>query len=411
MFEGYRQPSIDGVPFHSQKRSRKGGRRVDIGEVPFGEDYTTRDMGARAKSFRLNGYVFGPDWLTTSARLEQAFNKPGPVRLVHPTLGEFDVHINEYSFDDNEDEGLDFLSFRFDCVLARNTEFPIATTDHRSAISTAAGAVPAIATDSFVSDWQDPDGGGIADAIELDSVSIIQDLTNTLDDLSRAPSLPVELETMLQETQALSSSATSLIRTPTTLASSVLSPIALLRQTLLRPFDALLSLADFGWNLFQSDADLSIGPIAGLAGSALTKNRQALGNFTVSIALGEASIAALDQDFVSFDDAIAARTRLISAIDTAETTARINRRRDEAIALEDLRVASWTGLGDLAIDLPRLVDTEAPVPMSARALSWAIRGDIDGADDLVRRNNIRHPGHVPAGQLVKLLGSEVAING
>jgi len=401
-FENYRQGSLDGVPFECVSRGSRGGRRVDVGEIPFGETWTTRDMGKRARRFQFDAFIFGKDWLTRAAQLEEALERGGVVRLVHPTRGELDVLIEEWSEREDENEALDERSYRIECVLSRDVELPAAEIHHRSAVSDAAAAVPEPVAAAFVSDWVPPDGEQInivSDAVETDAIGSLDAFAAELRDLAQVPNPLAGAADALAAINELSANATALIRAPADLAFSFVSIVSGIRSAVLAPFQALLRLARFSIGL----PDLDLGFSLGQAGDAIAVNRSALGQLVAANALAQAADAALDQSFPTFDDAIAARRDLADTIATVERTALVSRRRDVAIALQQLRAVSWTGLGDVAVSLPRLTDASANGRLSARALSWRIRGDIDAADDIVARNRLDHPAMLPPNRDLKVV--------
>lgn len=402
MFENYRQASLRGVPFECNSRGSRGGRRVDVGEIPFGETYTTRDMGKRPRRFQFDAFIFGADWLTRAARFEEALEQGGVARLVHPTRGELDVLIEEWSEREDESKALDERTYRIDCVAAKDVTLPAAEIDHRTVVSEAAAAVPAPVTSTFVEEWVPPGGeqvSVVSDAVETDAVASIDALSGELRDLVQVPNPLAGAADALVAINELSATATALIRTPADLASSFISVISGIRSAVLAPFQALLRLARFGIGLSSLDLSFPFGQSDGVVGG----NRAALGQLVAANALAQAADAALDQEFTTFDDALAARRDLAETIDVVERTALASRQREVAITLQHLRTVSWSGLGDVAVSLPRLTDATPGGRLSARALSWRIRGDIDVAADIVARNRVDHPAMLPPNRDLKVI--------
>ncbi|HBT44299.1 MAG TPA: hypothetical protein DIW51_00645 [Rhodospirillaceae bacterium] len=434
MFEGYRQASFRGVPFHCPERDRSGGRRVDAAEIPFADSYTTRDMGLVISAFNLSGFVFGADWKAQADRLEEALDASGAGRLVHPTRGELDVHVRRWSSRENEDEGMDFVRFRIECIPAKPLQYPRADVDQRARLADVAGTVRAPATASFTNIWVNPDAVAAGETLAAQSEGALNEMTRQLQDLARQVPNPDMggLTAFLRDAEGFRAASFDLVRAPGDMASGVFGLVSRIRGLTAFPFTTLARLGDFGLSFGQStygtaavpQGTVDAGGMAAFAAAApvtvlqppavaawTQANRASLGGLVAAAAVAEAAPAALDEPFNSFDDAVAARADLVSTIRDLEGLANVGRRREEALVYEDLRVTSWTVLGDVAADLPRLVAREVPVPQSARAFSWRARGDIRAAGDLVARNRLRHPAHLPAGTRLKLLDPEGAADG
>lgn len=429
MFEGYRQASFRGVPFHCPERDRSGGRRIDAAEIPFADSFTTRDMGRAIATFNLSGFVFGADWKAQADRLEEALDKPDAGRLVHPTRGEMDVHVRRWSAREDEDDGLDFVRFRIECIPARPLAYPAANIDQGARLSAAAARVPDSAVAGFADAWTDPDAATAGETLATQSENALHEVTRQLTDLSRLmPNADIGgLSGYLRDVETFKAASFDLVRAPNDMAVGVFGLVSRLRGLTDWSFPALTQLGDFGRAFGQSSYGSTTiyqgttdnGGAAAAAGAApitvlqppafaavTTENRAALGQLVTAAAVSEAAPAALDRPFDTFDDAITARAGLVNTIQGLSDTAHAARRREEALVYDDLRVTTWTVLGDVAADLPRLMTREVSLPQSARAFSWRARGDLGGAADLVARNRLRHPAHLPAGERLRLLDPE-----
>ena len=80
--------SFRGVPFFVESAEISGGRRAVVHEFPFRDDPYVEDLGRKAHSFRIDGYVIGDDYLAQRDALQAALeNVAGPGELVHPYDG------------------------------------------------------------------------------------------------------------------------------------------------------------------------------------------------------------------------------------------------------------------------------------------------------------------------------------
>lgn len=104
-FEELRQPSFRGIEFEAFVASDGGGRRGKVNQFPKSVDAQFNDRGGKTKPFILNASVFGTDAITQADALEDALNKEGPGRLVHPTRGEMLAVCTDFTRKSSWDQG------------------------------------------------------------------------------------------------------------------------------------------------------------------------------------------------------------------------------------------------------------------------------------------------------------------
>jgi prophage DNA circulation protein len=74
------------APFHVDVNSRQSGRRTVLHEFPKRDTPYAEDMGRKARSFPVTGYVIGPDYQIFRELLVAALEMEGPGLLILPTL-------------------------------------------------------------------------------------------------------------------------------------------------------------------------------------------------------------------------------------------------------------------------------------------------------------------------------------
>ena len=100
-----RPASFRGVRFYIEIGSRAGGRRIALHEYSKRDQPYAEDMGRRARKFQITGYLIGPDYLIDRDSLIEALELESPGRLVHPTLGEFEVVNDEFGAVERRERG------------------------------------------------------------------------------------------------------------------------------------------------------------------------------------------------------------------------------------------------------------------------------------------------------------------
>ena len=105
-FEELREASFRNISFVGFAEKGGGGRRGKINEYPKTDDANFNDRGRKTKPFFITAAVFGEDALSQADALEDALNKEGPGRLIHPTRGEMQATCLDFARRSASDAGL-----------------------------------------------------------------------------------------------------------------------------------------------------------------------------------------------------------------------------------------------------------------------------------------------------------------
>jgi Mu-like prophage DNA circulation protein len=87
--------SFRGVPFEVDADDGSFGRRGQLFEFPKRDKPAVEDMGRAARTMSLTAYVIGKDWMSKRDKLVKAIEQFGPGKLVHPFYGTMTVSIIE----------------------------------------------------------------------------------------------------------------------------------------------------------------------------------------------------------------------------------------------------------------------------------------------------------------------------
>jgi len=83
----YRSASWKGVAFHVESSDDDFGRRGDLYEYPLSNDVGYKDLGRKARKFKVDGYLIGGDQVAQTVRMAAAAESPEPGMLIHPMFG------------------------------------------------------------------------------------------------------------------------------------------------------------------------------------------------------------------------------------------------------------------------------------------------------------------------------------
>ena len=383
--------SFRGAEFLIEQATLNGGRRTALHEFPRREKHYSEDLGLKAKTRRIECMVVGADYMQARDALIDALDAQGPGELVHPYQGRMRVQIQDYDLTESTREG-GMARFSISFVLAGEQPQPTGNTDTAHAVDAAADDAAAAAADDFGSDF-DVDGqpGWVAE----DAVSRLDDALASMQVLAGSrPLLAGDIYSVNTTLASLRGTLATAIHTPQTLATDIAAAT--------RDMAALFAPAD-GYVVMQSLADQHPAPVWPAAATAPRARRQQNGTaiaalFRRAARIEQARISA-GYETDSSARAIDLRNRLSEALDAEACVAA----DDVYLAIMDLRAAMVSDLTARAAMLPQVAAWTPPATLPALALAQRIYGDGLRDQDIVSRNDVRHPGFVPGGRALEVL--------
>lgn len=382
--------SFRGVPFLTESSQGQIGRRVIIDEFPKKDEASSEDVGLKARSFNLSIFVIGADWEQQRDALEAAIEKEGPGELIHPWRGAMNVTITDCQPSENIAQG-SRQSWTISFTKVGTKSQPTARADTVAVVDAASDKALAAAQDDFSEEFTVED---VPEFVEQDAATQINQALDSVIAASRSmlPDMTV-LPAFTASASKILSKITTLLRTPTNLASTIAGQIAGvsgLGNSPLAAFNALKRL--FG---FQSNKVARTTP----SRIRQDNNRTAVANLVRQTAVIEGARATSTIDFESQDQAVLIRDQVIDAINTEQLTA-----SDPVFeALADLRTAVVNDINTRAIDLSKLVKFTPQSTMPAVVLAYRLYGNASREQEIITRNRIAHPGFVPGGRALEVL--------
>ena len=336
-------------------------------------------------------------------RLRDALNAAGPGTLIHPWLGQMSVAVDSYTLRESTREG-GYCKFSITFVEAGSLTCPDIQADTAAGVEEAVNAAEEAAEESF---------------------------------LERLNMLPEDLESALSFAEGITDTVINCLNTGSRLLSDVKSQIRRVIAIPDRLAGALLGLvtsamglsslsglggtagssgssdsgAPYSFGGFDQDAFSAMlstrrdgpdepwegaAPGASGAGVSTVADRvyAPIIDYVAAVTVAELARQAADTEFSTADDALAAFEIVIGALDSVQAA-----HCADAVyaALDDLRAALAEDMVERGAKLPRLGTARLAATMPALAASHRIYGTAAYADEIVSRNNIRHPGRVPGG--------------
>lgn len=382
-----KQPaSFRGVAFEVVGSALTAGRRLARHEYPQRDVPFMEDMGRRAREYKVEGYIIGPDYMSGRDQLLAAIEEEGSGQLVHPYHGTQLVTVAE-------------------CELTESTEFGGMAKFSLTFVEAGAQEQPGIGSDAQVQ---------LADTQESAFGAISDDFTNTFSigglpswgvgDIQKTIGGFLDLDgflTIAGSVAGFRGALVALLGLPASLASQLIGLVRLLPDA-----SALLN---------QRDVPLVAlpGSVAWASTRGVVSRQQAIVATLIkrSALIHQAGLLSMAGNATSSGstagraravDIQVARAEILSRFD-AHDYAVGNPRPSAAVALQlkAVRSAALVNLSHQTAALPQTFALQLLEPQPALALSYALYGLLQ-VDDIVARNAIRHPGFLPAGVPLQL---------
>jgi prophage DNA circulation protein len=371
-----------GVEIILENTSQTPGRRVEVHEYPLRDQPYAEDLGRSKREWQIDGFLIGPDYDVARQRLVEAAEQAGAAELVHPYYGTHRVVIvGGIRIRESTREG-GIARVSFTVVRADDSpRFPALVQDTQSQVRRRVADAEIAVLADFVENFK---------VLELatDRVAAIE------------KSLQVALRGIESTVGDVTGPIADLIRSPAELGAQILESIASVQDLVNEPIRALGIYDDLFGAGDEPPITSSLDPIprqlqmaAIRAGNNLVRRGAVLQSATVAAAT----------DWVTADDAIAARDGLATGIELQLVTEAIPSNQVYS-NLTAVRAAVVRDLEKRGAQLPRLWTYTLNQPLPALVVAQKLYGDANRADEIVRRNRIAHPGRVPGGESLEVLG-------
>lgn len=360
---------------------RTGGRRGISHEYPLRDEPFVEDMGRKARSFPVDGYVLGADYIKARDALLDALEKAGSGELQHPYYGLRRVQVIDYHVRESSEEGgVARFSITFAETTARPAQ-PASTVDATGKALSSAASVRDAAGTEFLTKY----------LVGKLLSSVNQSLTSFAAKVS-AVVAPLDLD--VQARAAFASTLDSLTASVETVATV--------------PADILSSVTDIV-GLFESSAasllqiysyDPGVRPPATTPGRLQEQtNFDAVQWLVQRLVVARAAELLVAETFDSYEASTAARDALTDLIDDQANVAP----DDTYPALIQLRADVVKAVPGTGQGLPHLLPYTPVSTLPALVIAYQLYGDVTLEADLVARNAVQRPGFIVGGQALEVL--------
>jgi prophage DNA circulation protein len=404
-----RPGALRGLLFYVQQSEENSTRRWVTHEFPGRDEAWHEDLGAKTRSFTIEGLLVGPDVVLQRRAFARAAADPEPATLLHPWLGAMRVVVLDCRITDDVNQArVARVSLRVE--KAGTKPAPVIGLDSLGGVLDAADRLLTTAQSvyaeyrfmraaaDFIVQSFKASVMGIAGAIEgaLSNAGLVGGAAGSVSALASMNDAAIVSDTAV----------------PLAVASAArdVSALAGGRAALTKGADAAPQAAFAALDALNAQelVKAPTAPATTPARAQLVAANEGLAVLAAAIFAGEFARAAAAVPWASRDDAMAARDKVADAL--AAAADRVAAAGWDAVwqRLVALRAASAADLAERAAPLPRIKRLELPGVMPATLIAYRLDGDslsdvFGRGAALAARNRVRHPGFVPAAQPIEVL--------
>jgi len=386
-----RQASFRGVTFSVEGHELEGGKRVVPHRFPFRPKAVVEDLGQVEDQYEINAFLVGDDYPTRRDRLLAALAEDGAGELVHPYHGTKRVVAARWRLVERSSERR-VCRILMTFVEASELTSPVAIADPAASTRVDAEILRDVAGDAFEDDLLatlKPNAAkeGAAFGTGLACTDLLAwDLFG----------LPAKAAAWTRDVLELADTALALLSSPGQFVGT-LQGIFLDMQAAVGSRLVLLELL-FG--LCEREAHRDRPFLT--EGASADDGADAIAALLARMAAAEAAKVATSITWGSYEEATAARDRLVRLVDELAEDAP----DDVYAALATLQATVTESLPPPESDLPRITTITLPRARPALVVAYALYDDVDRADEIVERNHAPNPCALPSGVPLQVLVGE-----
>lgn len=400
MASNLRPASFRDVPFGVKEHEIEGGRRTVSHEFPYKPDPYVEDMGLKQKTFTLEAFVVGDDYMDKRNALIAALEQEGPGTLVHPFYGEITLQVDTFRIKESMSDRR-MASFSITFKQTGRINYPVSEENKVSTVADAAAAAneaAAVAAANAI----DVSDGRVAASLETSAANTVattrNGLAGSMSKSARARGALESFDAWTRDINNLATNVSAYIRRPLDFIYRFQSVVG-----------RLVGIADNARDAIRSYVRLYNSVVAAFdaikyrntpRGAQARVNDKALLSMTTVAIAGASAEAAAVATYETSADADSVLSGILGMLDRImyETT-------DDDLynRVMDLRIALSNSVPPDIASLRRVTTKVLPESLPALVVSFQTYGTVDFADEIVERNRVRHPGAVPGGQVLELL--------
>ena len=385
-----RRASFRGVCFEVEKHEAGFGRRTAIHEYPARDLPYTEDLGRKARSFTIEGFIIGNDYSFNRDRLITACEMDEPGSLVHPYLGTKKVVCTECKIKESSEEGR-ITRFSMTLIEAGLKQLPAFNIDYLQKITAISDRISSLLGDYFTSNFSILDMPAYVVGAAMDLYKMALD---AIDGLVKGITVNIEFYADIQfELKKIRDKLPNKIYESEVMANGLGSLFKKLTDTNEIDFSPLFSFGDEP--TFSTNSTITSG--------MQKTNQKVLTDYIRTIAVVSSVKNTVTKSYDTYDEAVKERSKIAYSINE-----RMEEIPDDEIfsALQELKSDLLRAVPEPNKSLPRIATHEINQTVPSLVLAYDLYGSLDLEKDIIRRNKIDHPGFIKGGQILEVVSAK-----
>lgn len=396
-----RPATFKGIEFRVAGHESEFGRRTVTNEYAYRDTPYTEDMGRKARRYEIAAYLIDTDYTVTRDSIIDAVEAGGVGTLIHPYLGTKQVVCENLRVRETREEG-GFVSLSFTFVEAGQRIFPDSAAVPKDLVSISADNLIDAARTNFIEKMTVT---GVSEWVRDEWGDTLGDLADIFDTVRTNGGINNQTTTDLINKAAVWVADVSGIKVPPL---SLLTDTAAAADRLISIMQGTFDLAPTpeeavnNLNRFTDFVPVTLGGTS-VTGKVAVINQQASQTFIRTIALANEAKALVQQTFESYEEAISGREQVLERIDSVMDTT-----EDDEIYnfTRSLRADVAKAVPDESESLPRISTHVLKQSLPSLVMAYDLYESVDREQDIIKRNNVRHPGYLPGGTDLSILEDE-----
>ncbi|BAO88912.1 DNA circularization protein [Caballeronia cordobensis] len=388
--------SFRGVPFEVESDDGAFGRRTQVHEYPQRDKPYAEDLGRATREINITAFLIGADYIDARDKLLEALETAGPGTLVHPWYGELKVSLKDTARVSHSIAHGGMCTVQLSFVESGDLAFPAASTSLGSKALESADRLQEVSAADYVEKF-DVNGKPSAvfdDALKTlnDGLDMIDSSTSTIKSILEHPMQFIKdrAKTLIPDALATADAVYGLFKRGESVLDSV--------EGLFGGGGASSRNADVVAGL--TALSRAFGDLAAASTTTSTSptrlqsaaNAAAINNLFSQALLVQAVGMTTTMDLPIYDDAVAVRNDVTSALDSASLTV-----SDPVyVAMQDARTAVYADVTSRLAQSARLKTIESLTVAPGLVTAYDQFEDVAREAEIVDLNKIRRPGFIPA---------------
>lgn len=392
--DNLRPATFRGFGFFVKNSQVAGGRRAVQHQYPNRETPFTEDMGRAARTYEIEGYVLGDDYMEAKDELLRVLEKNGPGELIHPYYGSLRVQVSEVSVTESTLEGaIAVFSAKF--LEAGDDRYPKGANDKGAILSQNVDKALEKAKEEFDEKFSIEDMPAFAINSARDLIGKAQETFDTA--TKKFGDIAEGVANAAFATRNLVAETNDLLQSPSVLSQRLLDSFSLMEDAISIAKNKTKSHETF--YKFSKDEEIEGDtPIR----NKEKENARLFENLMRRAGAVKSSETAIVSDYASFTEAEEARVKITDVIE--EQIREIDDTSSDLWqALADVNSSIVEALPDVDSDLPSLKEKKLEKDEVSLLIAYDEFESIGSEQDIIDRNNIRHPGFISEGETLELV--------